>query len=73
MNKFEVNKKYAGNKACKFPIVVIERKAQSIIYMYGTERRRSGFRTDEQGEYIYIYPFSIIPVVRACDEIKEVL
>ena len=72
MIAFEINKSYVGNKYCQFPIQVIERKAQSIIYMYGEEKRRSIVRKDSQGEYIYIYPFSINPIVRAYDEAKGV-
>jgi len=75
MNTFEIGKKYFDTSACDhncvFVIEITKRTAKTVTFLRNGKERRAKIHTDDHGEYIIPYHYSMAPVFRASREYVE--
>ena len=74
MNTFEIGKEYYSrsicNHDCVFTIKIVKRTDKTVTFERNGKTRRTKLFSDERGEYIIPYRYSMAPVFRAEREIQ---
>ena len=74
MKKFEIGKEYFDTSACDhncvFTIKIVKRTEKTVTFERNGKTRRAKLFSDERGEYIMPYRYSMAPVFRAEREIQ---
>mgnify|MGYP001087024751 CR=1 FL=1 len=74
MKKFEIGKEYFDTSACDhncvFTIKIVKRTDKTVTFERNGKTRRTKLFSDERGEYIIPYRYSMAPVFRAEREVQ---
>lgn len=74
MKKFEIGKEYFDTSACDhncvFTIKIVKRTEKTVTFERNGKTRRAKLFSDERGEYIMPYRYSMAPVFRAEREVQ---
>lgn len=75
MNKFEIGKEYFTHSICDhnciFTVKIVKRTAKTVTFLRDGEAHRTKLFTDERGEYIAPYRYSMAPTFHAKDEVQR--
>lgn len=65
MNTFEIGKEYFTRSICDhnciFTVKIVKRTAKTVTFLRDGKERRTKLFTDERGEYIAPYRYSMAP------------
>ena len=74
MNTFEIGKEYFAHSACDhdciFTVKIVKRTAKTVTFLRNGKEHRTKLFTDDHGEYIAPYRYSMAPIFRAEHEIQ---
>ena len=74
MKKFEIGKEYFTTSACDhncvFTVKIVKRTEKTVTFERNGKTRRAKLFSDERGEYIMPYRYSMAPVFRAEREVQ---
>ena len=74
MKKFEIGKEYFDTSACDhncvFTVKIVKRTDKTVTFERNGKTRRTKLFSDERGEYIIPYRYSMAPVFRAEREVQ---
>ncbi len=74
MNTFEIGKEYFARSACDhdciFTVKIVKRTAKTVTFLRNGKEHRTKLFTDDHGEYIAPYRYSMAPIFRAEHEIQ---
>jgi len=74
MNTFEIGKEYFARSICDsdciFTVKIVKRTAKTVTFLRNGKEQRTKLFTDDHGEYIAPYHYSMAPIFRAEHEVQ---
>lgn len=75
MKNFEIGKEYFARSACDheciFKVKIVKRTAKTVTFLRDGKEHRTKLFTDDHGEYIAPYRYSMAPIFRAEHEVQQ--